>query len=671
MLDLRRGLSALGAAAIASACGPPPSRLGVSPDVTERTKGPLSSEESTVLAKRGFVITEKTAPSFHVGYTSLFREHQPVFVSADAVLEAWHASYGSIFAELEATALEPALASLLDDLRKNLKLQKGRDQARKDVDLFLGVAASLAVGAVQPGVAGAAKSDIDLIARRVHAADGEGSIELFGQKLDFDFAAIAPRGHYKSTPALQHYFRTLTFLRRTPLQIATETAGKWMVDRRVLEATELLRALLHGEALRKWQELDGIMTARAGVSSSLSLRGFDAAMNKLGGPIAKAKDAALAAAFMPAPPALPALSEPRERTVTFLVFGPRSYFDSVVLQAVSSDALSVKRPMPMPLDVAATVLGNKEARKLLAPQVEEYGREYETVLTTMRDKADKAGAELWSGSLHHRWLHALRTLSPDAERDRALPPPLTTEGWSRRLLNTQLASWTHLRHDQIPLAKPAERGVSICEYPAGYIDPYPAFFSAMEDLSRGARVAFESIPLQTPVKAKSMAYFDRFAGTMGTLRGMAEKERANFPFSKIDLEYLNHMVSIDGKTAGCSLELEPGGWFGDLYYDHSEAIWGSPTITDVFTQQTDTGGNASGRVLHLATGDPRMIAVTIRHDGGQHTQTYRGFVAAYSERVTENFVRFDDAAWSLHLLRSGNDPAPSWLRPLMPEHSPL
>ena len=238
-------------------------------------------------------------------------------------------------------------------------------------------------------------------------------------------------------------------------------------------------------------------------------------------------------------------------------------------------------------------------------------------------------------------------------------------------MNSQLASWAQLRHDQIPLAKPAERGVSICEYPAGYIDPYPAFFSAMEDLSRGARVAFEAIPLQTPVKAKSMAYFDRFAGTMGTLRGMAEKERANFPFSKIDLEYLNHMVSIDGKTAGCSLQLEAGGWFGDLYYDHSEAIWGSPTITDVFTQESDENGNATGRVLHVATGDPRMIAVTIRHDGGQHTQTYRGFVSAYSERITENFVRFDDEAWSLHLLRGGNDPAPSWLKPVMPaEHAP-
>ena len=41
------------ALAACAACGPPPSRLGVSPDVTERTKGPLSDAESAVLQKHG------------------------------------------------------------------------------------------------------------------------------------------------------------------------------------------------------------------------------------------------------------------------------------------------------------------------------------------------------------------------------------------------------------------------------------------------------------------------------------------------------------------------------------------------------------------------------------------------------------------------------------------
>ncbi|RYZ67205.1 MAG: DUF3160 domain-containing protein, partial [Proteobacteria bacterium] len=366
------------------------------------------------------------------------------------------------------------------------------------------------------------------------------------------------------------------------------------------------------------------------------------------------------------------------RTLSFYVFGPRVLFDSLVLDATSR---TKGRPMPRPLDVAATVWSNESARKLLQPDLNAYGDELRAPLDTLRGQADAVGPELWQGGLHHRWLRVLRELSPRPARDRTLPEPLQSDAWSLRLLNTQLASWTQLRHDRIPLAKPAERGVSVCEYPAGYVEPYPAFFSALEELARGARSAFEEIPLHTPVKAKAMAYFDRFAGTMGTLRALAEKERASLPFNDFDLAFFNRMVSIDGKTAGCSLQLEPGGWFGDLYYDRSEAIWGAPTITDVFTQKVDENGSPLGRVLHVATGDPRMFAVTLVHrgeprtpgatphagcDGKTHEHTYRGFVSAYTERTAEGFVRFDDQAWSEYLLKGGKATPPKWMRPLMP-----
>lgn len=659
-------------AAAALGCGPPPSRLGVSPEVVAISKEPLDMAEDAVLARRGFVVTDKTAPSFHVGYTSLFREHQPMYVTADAVLEAWHASYGSIFAELEAGALAPALSALVTALRNNLAAQpatKGSEQARQDIDVFVGVAASLLAGSIQDPVAGGDRSTIESLARRAHAAEGDAAVELFGQTLDYDFSAGKPRGHYASTPELQRYFRALTWLQRVELRIASDESGKWAVDRRTLQAAEVLRGLFRGAAESRWRELDGMMTARSGPASSLSLASFDAALAKLGAPLAKATDKALAAAFVPeaSPRVLPQLDARATRTLRLAVFGPRELFDSLVLTATSHGHLDAPRLMPRPLDVAAAVWSNQSARKLLAPDLTAYGPELGAVLDRLRDRADAAGPELWQRGLHHRWLRVLRELSPNPARDRKLPAPLQSDAWSLRLLNTQLASWTALRHDQIPLAKPAERGVSVCEYPAAYVEPYPAFFSALEQLARSARAAFEAIVLQSPVKAKAMAYFDRFAGTMGTLRGLTEKQRDNLPFNDFDLAFFNRMVSIDGKTAGCALQLEPGGWYGDLYYDGSEAIWGAPTITDVFTQPLDEQGNTVGRVLHVATGDPRMIAITIQHDGGAHAQTYRGFVSAYTEQISERFVRFDDQAWSEYLLKGGKATPPKWMKPLMPQ----
>lgn len=657
------------------ACGPPPSRLGVSPDVVRFSKGPLAMNEDAVMRTRGFVVTNHTAPSFHVGYTSLFREHQPMYVTADAVLEAWHASYGSIFAELEAGALAPALTSLVTELRKNLaasKPAKGREQAHKDVDVFLGVAASLLAGSIQDPVAGGEREDIEAIARRVHAGEGEGGIELFGQRIEYDFAAGKPRGHYDKTTELQRYFRTSHWLRQIEIRIASDDTGKWVVDRRALDATDMLRSLFRNDAETRWRELDGVMTMRAGPANSLSILSFDAAMKKLGTTLAKSSDKALAAAFVPeaAPHVLPQLDMRSTRYLGFRVFGPRVLFDQLVLAATGT----VKsRLMPRPLDVAATVWSNESARKMLEPDVATHGSELKSVYDWMRDKADTVGPEVWQNSLHHRWLRVLRELSPNKVRDAKLPAPLSSDAWSLRLLNAQLASWTELRHDQIPLAKPAERGVSICEYPAGYVEPYPAFFSALEDLSRGARMAFEQVPLKTPVKQKAMSFFDRFAGTMGVLRGMAEKERAELPFNEQDLEFFNHMVSIDGKTAGCSLQLEPGGWYGNLYYDHTEAIWGGPTITDVFTQVNDENGGTVGRVLHVATADPRMFEVTIQQlcnppkSSQKCPQTYRGFVSNYTERASEGFVRFDDKAWSEYLLKGGKVTPPKWMRAIMPE----
>jgi hypothetical protein len=53
----------------------------------------LSSDERRVVDTTGFAILGGgPVKSFHLGYGALFRAHQPVYVTADALLHAWHAS---------------------------------------------------------------------------------------------------------------------------------------------------------------------------------------------------------------------------------------------------------------------------------------------------------------------------------------------------------------------------------------------------------------------------------------------------------------------------------------------------------------------------------------------------------------------------------------------------
>jgi hypothetical protein len=268
----------------------------------------------------------------------------------------------------------------------------------------------------------------------------------------------------------------------------------------------------------------------------------------------------------------------------------------------------------------------------------------------------------WQGNLYNEWLDALRQLS--AAPASGSPTVTKTEAWGRRVLNTQLASWAELRHDNLLYAKPTDTVMDTCEYPDGYVDPYPPFYAAMESLAAQGKAMVAALPPEPPPAPDLVPFFDAMAATMAQLRHIAERERANQPLEPADLDFLNHMVSLDGKSAGCTTVYEAAGWYGQLYYDRSHALEHEPVIVDVHTQATDDNGEQLGRVLHVATALPRMMVVTLAHDGGQHTQTYRGVVSTYQEKVTEHFQRITDEDWRGELVQRPPVVLP-WLRDIV------
>ncbi len=78
----------------------------------------LNGPEQKLVEKQGFAIIEQAeTQSFHVGYTALFKQHQPVYVTADSVLYAWHSSYDKILQDVEMDHLIPALRTMLASSR--------------------------------------------------------------------------------------------------------------------------------------------------------------------------------------------------------------------------------------------------------------------------------------------------------------------------------------------------------------------------------------------------------------------------------------------------------------------------------------------------------------------------------------------------------------------------
>ena len=164
--------------------------------------------------------------------------------------------------------------------------------------------------------------------------------------------------------------------------------------------------------------------------------------------------------------------------------------------------------VPIGLDVAFGVLGNTQ----VAPEIAAYilggsdpirdGLPYQHNLAAVKATLDQQGRRPGRKSIYSRWLFALRNLSAPTT-DPRFPQAMRTRAWAMKTVNTQLASWTQLRHDTVLYAAQPYSGIILCEYPAGYIEPGSSFGRAMR---RMAQATAETMDKFTLVDGKSWEY---------------------------------------------------------------------------------------------------------------------------------------------------------------------
>jgi len=132
--------------------------------------------------------------------------------------------------------------------------------------------------------------------------------------------------------------------------------------------------------------------------------------------------------------------------------------------------------------------------------------------------------------------------------------------------------------------------------------------------------------------------------TAALLGQMAEQQRSGTPHSPEQLAFINDAVRVERQAAGCTTVDVPDGWYADLFFDPNKSIEANPTIADVHTQPADEAGNIVGKVLHVGTGYPRLLTVTIDTCAGP--RAYAGMAYSYHEVITNNFERLNDETWS-------------------------
>lgn len=651
--------------------------------VIQASKLALNGPESAALQTRGFVISER-APflTFIHGYRAIYADHLPVYVSADSVLYALHRSYDAILRTLEQRELINRIRLVLGGARAKLAqpVAGASDQARADVDLFLTVAVSLLEGKEHPPVAGADAQATQALVARAKEARGEAEVTLFGVSRKLDFSQFDPRGHYTLTPELSRYFQAMMWLGRTELRlIETLDDGSQVFRRRQFEDAVLLRALVDEAGLTHWRAVDQVVRAFVGEPDDMSLPEIDRLMADLGAAsladLQGKSDQDIAAKIVEKGYGTQRIASqimvnglekdtlPLGRS--FLFFGQRYVLDSHVFSNVVYDRVkkaSVKRMMPDPLDVAFAALGNDAAAALLGGGLRKH--DYASELASMRVLSDGHGSEFWTTNLYNRWLSALRALSParDLRADMSgLPSVARTESWSRRLLNTQLASWAELRHDTILYAKQSYTGAPLCEYPDAYVDPYPEVWRALAAVGSDGIKMVGALGLDTAGHPGSgiLGFFRELQSTASVLGEMAERQRTGMPFTREQLVFINQAVSL--KPFGCGQEIAEG-WYANLFFEKEQSVEFDPTIADVHTQPADEGGNPVGKVLHVATGRPRLMVVTVDTCSGP--RAYAGPISSYFEKVTENWKRMDDKEWSAEI-RTANPAPVSWMSDLV------
>jgi hypothetical protein len=451
-----------------------------------------------VFLTNGFVVSERLgAPSFSEIYYRLFHADLPAFITSDSILHAWHRSYQSMLEELEEIQLSTLLSGMLSNMSQQLPQtwqQYGSGPLResiRDADYFLTVANSLWAGGMVPSALGDQEIN-QLVANTLTAVNGLTlqELQIFGGYRVIDFSQFKVRGHYDASDRLRHYFQTMIWCGRTDLRVATFPPNQ-EDDIRQLGTTVVLQYLLRQSAqYDNWAAIERITRAFVGTTDSMTFAqlGDLLAAAHISGPAditgldiltnlqtrlltGELGAQSIHSDFLYSPLGPEQVKLPRSFTVCGQKFVLDSWaFSEVVYDRILWSGEKIVRRKPTCLDVAFSTLGNDQTvpeiiARILATNGVPFrdGLPYQHNLLAVRKVVDEQDPSSWTNNIYSAWLAALRTLSAPTT-DAKYPEAMRTRAWAMKTLNTQMGSWTELRHDTLLYVKQSYSEPGLCSY---------------------------------------------------------------------------------------------------------------------------------------------------------------------------------------------------------------
>ena len=194
----------------------------------------LSAPELALFKTNGFVVSERLgADSFAEVFYNLWHNDLPVFISTDALLQAWHRTYDAMLEEIEETYLFNSVQTMLDGMAAQVssRIRRGRQRRAQRQPAWTRTiswrwrARCWPARTVRqcPRVLGqdarVAETLADIQAEQLKQVD-----DFMGFCRVVDFSQFKVRGHYTHTERLGRYFQCVMWLGRIDVPVA---GGPW------------------------------------------------------------------------------------------------------------------------------------------------------------------------------------------------------------------------------------------------------------------------------------------------------------------------------------------------------------------------------------------------------------------------------------------------------------
>lgn len=652
----------------------------------------LTDYEKSLIADHGFMVSERLKKiSFGEAMLEIFNADLPVFVSTDAILHAMHISYDRILREVEIGLLKSKLIELLNSLHSSmLQLHSiySSDPEMltmlKDVDIYLTVPLLLLEENVSPYYP-ANSSIIDTVLTLI-AEEQPSTTKLFSFNCrTFDWSQFKPRGHYVLDPitgiSLEGYFRAMMWLGRIQLYLMkpnTYTVGCddqtfKDIQRQAIDSFLIDELLDIAGTSTIYEKIESTLKFFIGESDNVTLDHLDylkeaISLNDASELLDSLKmvefqDTLEQQSFAYQLILSEILYSPLDSAgisglSSFLLFGQRFVIDSYVTGSVVFDKISyygekICRLYPSTLDVLFS-LGNNAAIQLLIDELNAF--HYSTNLAALRYLIDHYDTEFWESSLYNYWLNSIRILNPPEDRTN-LPEFMKTAAFWQEKLNTQLASWTQLRHDNLLYAKQSYTGGTLCSYPYSFVEPFPEIYNNISTYCQEAYSFFNNLDISDEYKYSILDYYTYFKQTSDTLNFISQKELNGEALNSQEALFLKKMIYSTPASYGDTLD----GWYPKLFYrdyeyaSHEGLMESDHLAADIHTTPTDCFGGNLGAISHVGTGNINLgVFITPNHLG--ELTAFVGPVNSYYEYRTMNFLRLTDDEWASTYLQSASRP---------------